>query len=243
MVAIGFLLAFAIGLSLGLFGAGGSIVTVPIFHYVFGLAPHTAISSALLVVAITAALALAPHARRHHVCWRTGGMLATASIAAAYIGARVNAMIPGRALVIAFALVMVVAGVVMMRRRMTPASGVSPLRFAVIGIGVGLLTGMLGAGGGFVLVPALVVAGGLGMRDAVGTSLLVVVVNALAAFAGAASHAPPRLDLVGPVTVLALAGSIVGARLAGRIAGTQLQHSFGALVITLGLVSLAIEIL
>jgi len=241
MGAIGFLLAFVIGLSLGLFGAGGSIVTVPIFHYVFGLAPHTAISSALLVVAITAAFALAPHAR--HVCWRTGGMLATASIAAAYIGARVNAKIPGRALVIAFALVMVVAGVAMVRRRTMPASGVSPLRFAVIGIGVGLLTGTVGAGGGFVLVPALVVAGGLGMRDAVGTSLFVVVVNALAAFSGAASHAPPRLDLVGPVTVLALAGSIVGVRVAGRIASTQLQHSFGALVITLGLVSLAIEIL
>lgn len=242
MVTIGLLLAFAIGLSLGLFGAGGSIVTVPLFHYVFGLATHDAISSSLVVVAATAALALAPHARHGHVCWRTGALLGTASIAAAYTGARASGNLPGHALVLAFALVMLASGVAMVRRRTAPASGVSPLRFGAIGIGVGLLTGLLGAGGGFVLVPALVVAGGLPMRDAVGTSLFVVVVNALAAFAGAARHTPPHLDLVVPVIVVATLGSAVGARLTHRIASTHLQRVFGAFVCAIGVAMLIAEI-
>lgn len=246
MFILGLVIALAVGLSLGLLGAGGSILTVPVFHYVFGLDAHSAIASSLIVVALTGAVALVPHARGGHVHWRAGLVMAAASMTAAYFGGRVSAGIAGATLIIAFALVMLAAGLAMVLRRppvARSAGEVQVLRFLAIGVGVGFLTGVLGAGGGFLLVPALVLAGRLAMRDAVGTSLFLVVLNSLAACAGAATHAPPQLGLVLPVAGVAIAGSLVGARLGGRLSAMQLQRGFGGFVIAIGLVILTGELL
>jgi uncharacterized membrane protein YfcA len=246
MFALGAIVALAIGLSLGLLGAGGSILTVPVFRYLFGLDAHDAIASALIVVALTGAFALVPHARAGRVHWRAGLVMGIASVTAAYLGGRASAGISGVALMVAFALVMLAAGLAMVLRR-SPAprsSGdVQVLRFLAIGLGVGFLTGVLGAGGGFLLVPALVLVGRLSMQHAVGTSLFLVVLNALAATAGAATHAPPKLGLVVPVAGVAIIGSLAGARLGGRLSATQLQRGFGGFVIVIGLAILTGELL
>lgn len=238
MWIIGVLFAFGIGLSLGLFGAGGSILTVPVFHHLFGLPVHAAIASAQVVVAATSAIAIVSHARARRVCWRTGLLVGSASTTAAFVGGRVRVHLDETALAIAFALVMLAVGVSTVRRR--PRSDrrrAAPLHLLAVGAGVGLATGVLGAGGGFLLVPALASAGRLAMQHAAGTSLFVVVLSAPAALAGA-SH-DVRLDLALPVIAVALAGSVAGARLGARLSVVQMQRGFGGLVIALGLAVLA----
>ncbi|HET9626044.1 MAG TPA: sulfite exporter TauE/SafE family protein [Kofleriaceae bacterium] len=110
MVVLGLVLSLAIGLSLGLLGGGGSILTVPVLHYTLGFAAHDAIAGSLLVVAVTSSVALVPHARAHHVQWRIGVIFGVASIATAFLGGRLGARLPGGALLVAFAVVMIAAG-------------------------------------------------------------------------------------------------------------------------------------
>lgn len=238
MFALGLLLSTGIGLSLGLLGGGGSILTVPVLHYVLGVPAHDAIAGSLLVVAATSAVALVPHARAGRVQWRHGLVLGPASMLGAYAGGRVNALVPARLLIAAFALVMIVAGAAMLARARRPLRArpdAAPGTLLAIGLGVGALTGTLGAGGGFLIVPALVLAGGLAMRDAVGTSLLVIAMSSLAALAGTASHAHIAADVVGPVAALALLGCAGGVWLGRRLSAVQLQQGFAGFVIVFGL--------
>jgi uncharacterized membrane protein YfcA len=151
-------------------------------------------------------------------------------------------------LIPAFAAVMLVAGGIMLaraRRRValqateTPHSG----RVLVIGLGVGFLTGTLGAGGGFVIVPALTLVAGLPIHEAVGTSLFVIALNSFAGFAGAASHgASVDATIVGAVTASAVVGSFVGARMVRRVSPKRLQQGFGWFVIVIGMIILAREL-
>lgn len=238
-------MAVAIGVSLGLLGGGGSTLTVPVLHYVFGLAAHDAIATSLIVVGATSAAALITHARRGGVEWRVGLVFGAASMATAYVGGRLGALLPGTTLLVAFALVMVVAGVAMLRARRapTPLRGPRNLqRMAAVGLAVGLLTGVLGAGGGFLIVPALTIAGGLAVREAIGTSLLVITLNAAAGLAGTVSHATINVPITVAVTAIAITGSIGGARLAGKLTATTLQRAFGWFVIAIALFMLVHEL-
>jgi uncharacterized membrane protein YfcA len=245
----GLILALAIGISLGLLGGGGSTLTVPVLHYVFGLGAHDAIAASLVVVATTSAVAVIPHARRGAVHWQLGLVFGACSMASAFIGGRIGALLPGPALISAFACVMVLAGTVMVLRARRQAVSAAPqrspqlTRMAVIGLGVGLLTGVLGAGGGFLIVPALTIAGGLAMRDAVGTSLLIISLNAVAGLAGTLSHATIDANITVAVTAIAIAGSIGGARLAGRVSSRILQGVFGWFVIAVALFMLGHELI
>lgn len=245
MVVVGLLLAIAIGLSLGLLGGGGSILTVPVFHYVLGAPAHDAITASLAVVSVTSTVALVPHARAGRVRWRIGLVLGAASMIAAYLGGRASAAISETVLLVAFAAVMLVVGAAMLLRTRVPVILPALPSFEKtlgIGLGVGLLTGILGAGGGFIIVPALVMVGGLEMRAAVGTSLLVIVINTLAALAGTADHAHLDASVVIPIAGVAVIGSLVGARFGRRLSTSQLQGAFGGLVVVTGAAILGFEL-
>ncbi|HSD88108.1 MAG TPA: sulfite exporter TauE/SafE family protein [Kofleriaceae bacterium] len=241
MVVLGLALSLVIGISLGLLGGGGSTLTVPVIHYVFGVETHQAIALSLVVVGATSLVALIPHARAGRVQWKLGLAFGLACMVSAFFGGKLGAALPGRFLIDAFAVLMVAAGIAMLRRAHGPLAACRPENVSLrsvllIGVGVGLITGTLGAGGGFIIVPALTLAGGIAIREAVGTSLLVIAMNSAAGFAGTASEVHLDMRLLIAVTVVAVAGTFFGARLGRRLSPQHLQRAFGWFVIIVGLV-------
>ena len=189
MIALTIGLAVLVGISLGLLGGGGSILTVPLLAYVAGLEPTHAIAMSLLVVGVTSAIAAITHARAGRVSWRVAVLFGLVAMAGAYAGGRLARCIPGTVLLVSFAVIMIAAGVAMLRGRndTTSADRDQPLpvlRIALLGVAVGMISGLVGAGGGFLLVPALALLGGLPMPTAVGTSLVVIAMQSFAGFAG-----------------------------------------------------------
>ncbi|MUN61999.1 TSUP family transporter [Kocuria sediminis] len=241
------LLAVLIGLSLGLLGGGGSILTVPILTYVTGLDPKEAIAASLFVVGVTSAVGAVDHARNGRVKWRTGLVFGAAGMAGAFAGGLLGGRVPGAVLMIAFAVMMVATSLAMIRgRRNGPArahDGELPvLKVVAEGLVVGLVTGLVGAGGGFLVVPALALLGGLSMPVAVGTSLVVIAMKSFAGLGGYLTTVSPDWVLVGAVTVAAVLGSFAGARLAGRIPEAALRRGFGVFVLVMGVFVLAQEL-
>jgi uncharacterized protein len=231
MVAATLVAAVAIGLLLGLLGGGGSILTVPVLVYLAGQQAPAAIASSLFVVAVTSAAALIPHARAGRVRWRIGLIFGTAGPVGAYAGGRLAAHLPETLLLAGFGLLMAAAAVTMIRScrrppRPTPGTQRLPV-LLLLAAGAGMITGMVGAGGGFIIVPILVLLGGLSMAGAVGTSLLVITLQAGAGLAGHLPHATIDWPLTLAVTALAIAGSLAGSRLAGRIPAQLLRTGFG----------------
>ncbi|WP_319459288.1 sulfite exporter TauE/SafE family protein [Micromonospora sp. RTP1Z1] len=236
-------LAVLIGVSLGLLGGGGSILAVPLLVYVAGLPAQEAIAISLLVVGVTSAVALVPHSRAGRVRWRTGLLFGLAGMAGAYAGGRLATFIPTAALLTAFAVMMLGTAVKMLRGRRacdepTPRE-LSVGRALAAGVAVGLLSGLFGAGGGFVVVPALTLVGGLPMPAAVGTSLLVIAMQTLAGFTGHLSSVSIDWRLAAAVTAAATLGSLAGGRLAGRIPADLLRRAFGWFVVVMGVFVLA----
>jgi uncharacterized membrane protein YfcA len=237
-------LALGIGLLLGLLGGGGSVLMVPMLVYVAGLDPKEAIGTSLLVVAVTSLVAMLGHARHGRVCWKTGLVFATSGMVGAYGGGRGAAYLPGGVLLLLFAGVMLATAVAMLRGRNEGAAQtgkerlcpreVPALAILFDGLLVGGLTGLVGAGGGFLVVPALNLLGGLAMHAAVGTSLFVITLNSCAALFAYFSHALIRLELALPVAAAAVVGSLLGGVAAARVRGASLRRGFGAFVALIG---------
>ncbi|MET8445945.1 sulfite exporter TauE/SafE family protein [Streptomyces sp. NPDC005209] len=218
------------GLALGALGGGGSVLAVPALIYLLGFTPAAATTAALVVVAVTSGTALAAHAREGTVRWRAGLVFAAAGLVPAAVGGAVSQQLPSALLTGAFAALAAVAAVRMLR----PSAAVrdetvSPRasRIAGAGAGLGAVTGVLGVGGGFLAVPALVNVVGLRMRAAVGTSLLVITLNSVAALAARAGSAMVvDWSAVGPFAAAAVLGAWDGKRLAGRLSSDSLQRIF-----------------
>lgn len=239
MVALTVALAVGVGICLGLLGGGGSVLTVPLLVYVAGLPPKPAIATSLLVVGVTSLAGLLAHARARRVRWQTGLMFGAAGMAGAYAGGRVADYLPGALLLAGFGLLMLLTAAAMLAGRRTPTAPPVSDRLPVarvLGLGglVGLVTGLLGAGGGFLIVPALALRGGLAMPAAIGTSLLVIAMNSLAGLVGHLHGATIDWGLAGAVSAAAVGGSLLGARLAGRIPAASLRQGFGWLVVVMG---------
>ena len=237
-------LAVVVGITLGVFGGGGSILTVPLLVYVAGLDTKPAIATSLVVVGATAIGALVAHARAGRVQWRTGLVFGATAMVGAYAGGRIGPMVPDLVLLVGFALMMLATSVAMIRgRRERPSAEEhrqAPLiRVLVEGVVVGLVTGIVGAGGGFLVVPALVLLGGLPMATAVGTSLLVIAMKSFAALAGYLTAVQIDWGLAASVTALALVGSVIGGWLAGRIDPDRLRRGFGVFVLAMAVFVLA----
>lgn len=231
-------LAFLVGVSLGLLGGGGSILAVPIFVYVLHLEPKSAIASSLIVVGLTSAVGAARHARHGNLALRTGLLFGVAGIFGASVGGRIAAadFISGTALLIAFALLMLLVAGLMLRGRRggAPAEHPSVPRLLAAGGGTGLLTGLLGAGGGFLIVPALLLIGGVTMHRAVGTSLLIIALNCASGLIGFVGAVPIYFKLAFVFAIASAAGSLVGAAVAKRVDPAGLRRAFAWFVLVAG---------
>jgi uncharacterized membrane protein YfcA len=232
-------LALVIGVALGLLGGGGSILTVPVFTYITGLDPKVAIASSLPVIAVTSSVGAIGHWRAGHVQPRTALLFGAFAMAGGFSGARLAGLLSGRTQLVLFALIMLGAAVAMLRGGgPTPTAGtagLAPGKLVPLGLGVGVLTGLVGVGGGFLIVPALTQLGGLPMHRAVGTSLAVIAMNSLAGTLGYLGQVPLPLDLLVPFTGLAVVGILIGARTATRVPQTVLRRAFGVLLLVVGL--------
>jgi uncharacterized membrane protein YfcA len=235
-------LAFLVGVSLGLLGGGGSILAVPILVYVLHLEPKSAIATSLAVVGITALVGAARHARHGNLAPRVGLGFGAAGILGASLGSRAAAWpaVPGEALLAAFALLMIVVAVMMfVRQGREPGAQTRPRpaslsQVAGYGFLTGLLTGLLGVGGGFIIVPALLLAARLPMHLAVGTSLLVIAMDCAAGLVGFLGRVPVQWGLAGVFGVASVAGSVVGAGLARRTQAARLRTAFAGFLLVAG---------
>ncbi|WP_017605549.1 sulfite exporter TauE/SafE family protein [Nocardiopsis alkaliphila] len=242
-------LAVLVGLTLGLLGGGGSILMVPLLTYVAGMEPREAIATSLFVVGVTSLTGVVTHARAGNVRWRTGLVFGAAGMVGAFLGGLLGGHLPGTLLMVAFALMMVATAVAMMRAKKKPAAGTKEgrdaidLRRAVLdGLVVGAVTGLVGAGGGFLVVPALALLGGLAMPAAVGTSLLVIAMKSFAGLTGYMASVSLDWPMVLMITGAAVAGSLLGALLTSHVPEAVLRQGFGVFVLAMGVLVLALEL-
>jgi uncharacterized membrane protein YfcA len=244
MIFVAAALALLIGLSLGLLGGGGAILTTPILVYVMKLDPKEAIASSLLVVGVTSAVSTAVHARAGNVVWKTGALFGVAGMAGAYAGGSAAHFVRGTVLLIAFAAMMLVTAIMMIRgRREAKGDGhMHPAKAIAAGAAVGLVAGLVGAGGGFLIVPALMLFGGVPMLRSIGTSLFVITLQSFAGFAGHAAHTHVHWNLVGVVTAMAVVGTLLGARAAQQVKADSLRRGFAWFVLAMGLFVVAREL-
>ena len=241
MLPLGLALAAVIGLSLGLLGGGGSILTVPIFVYVLGYEAKPAIAMTLLVVAATSAVGALGHWREGHVNPRLALTFGLVAMVGAYAGARLAVLIPGPVQLATLGVVMLAASAAMFRGRPADAEGAAarplPLMLAA-GLAVGGLTGVVGVGGGFLIVPALVLLARLPMKDAVGTSLVVIAMNAASGFAGYVGEVAIPWGFVALFTVVAIGGILAGTRLVRFVSQQQLRRGFAVFLVAIGVLVL-----
>jgi uncharacterized membrane protein YfcA len=234
-LALGLVLCLGIGLSLGLIGGGGSIITVPVLVYVLRVEPREAVAMSLAVVGATSLIGAALHHRRGAVRIPAAAVFAGAGVISSFLGARLTYQVSPEALLLTFAVLMLAVGVRMATAgRLSEGEERRPARLwkvVLAGLTVGLLTGFLGVGGGFLVVPALVLFAGLSMREAVGTSLLVISINAAAGLAGHLAHGGFHLPLALLVMALASAGTLWGAHLSHRISPVALRRAFAVFVV------------
>lgn len=236
-LAAGLLLSALIGFTLGLIGGGGSIVTVPVLVYVLGVDAHSAIGMSLAVVGVTSLVGTAVHARRGNVDYRTGVSFGSTGIVGALAGSRLTHLLSPQALLITFATLMLVIATAMLLRKQqdAPGSGGSLWKTVMAGLAVGVLTGFLGVGGGFLIIPALLLFGGLGMKEAVGTSLMVIAINCAAGFLGHIEQSRLPLGLTAAVTAIAAAGTVGGTALSQRVSAEALGRGFAIFVIVVAI--------
>jgi uncharacterized protein len=235
-VFIDLALGFVIGLTLGFLGGGGSILTVPALVYIVGQNPQAAVTASLLIVGANATMGALLHRTQGALNWRVALLFGGVGMVTAYLSAGLAHFLPPTVLLILFALLMLVIGAWMVFAKPPanyPIGGRGWLVTASSGAGVGVLTGFFGVGGGFLIVPALVMLVGLPIRQAVGTSLVVIAMNSLAGLLGHLQGEAIDLTLVTLFVVAGLAGSLAGVRLARRIKPEQLRIGFAVFVMAL----------
>jgi len=236
MLGLAVVLAALVGLSLGLLGSGGSIVTLPVLVYAARVPPHQAVGMSLVIVGATSAVGSLVNLRRGAFDLRTGAFFAVTGIVGAFFGAKFTHMVSARVLLLCFGGLMSIVGLRMLlgSQNAPPGRQCRPLRCLVAGVAVGLLTGFLGVGGGFVILPALVLFAGLEMKAAIGTSLAVIAVNSFAGLVGQLHYVqfdwPITLGFLGA----ALAGMVGGIAVASRVSSQSLRRAFAGSIIVLG---------
>ncbi len=247
MSAFGAGLALLVGFVLGLLGGGGSVLTVPILIYALHVPVKQAIATSLCVVGLVAFIGFLSHLRQKTVNVRVALAFGPAAVVAAFAGAKIAKHVSPAAQLVMFAFVGLAGSVLMLRGtfRKTRAAEPSAYEFhptartltllALQGLGVGLLTGLIGVGGGFLIVPALVLVAKQPMRLAIGTSLLVITMNALSGFAGNIGTVPIDWYLIAWFTSVAAIGSIVGSLLSNRVPQRRLKQVFGVMLIGVSL--------
>ncbi len=246
-IVLSIVLGSLIGFSLGLLGGGGSILTVPILVYIIGEDVHSATGTSLAIVSVSALIGAIAHVRSGNVQIKSGLIFGAASMIGTIPGVWLNRLVAGKVILLFFGLLMIVLGVGMLRNKTTHQSFSSAgapfevfawkrlIGFLALGFAVGLLTGFFGVGGGFLIVPALVLAGHLPTHKAVGTSLLVIVMTSVSGFLGHLRFGAVDIKIVELFALGSLAGVLSGTALAGRMSGQKLSKAFGWFIIIVAL--------
>ncbi|RUO26084.1 sulfite exporter TauE/SafE family protein [Aliidiomarina minuta] len=236
--------ALIIGLSLGLFGSGGSILTVPVLLYLLGQDPQVAIASSLLIVGGISLLGSVQNGWKRLISWRHVLYFGVPGIFGTWLGALAGLVVDARWQLLVFALLMAVAAVFMWRSRLpelNAASKIKPLKIIFEGLAVGAITGFVGVGGGFLIVPALVLIGGLSLPVGVATSLVIIAMKSLVGFTQyyvPMQQAGYEFDLK-VILVMILAGAIgsyAGGWIGRRLATEKLQKGFAGFLLIMAIV-------
>jgi hypothetical protein len=241
-------IGLVIGLVVGAFGGGGGVLTVPVLVYLLGQSAQAATASSAVIVGCTAVVGVLARVRAGTIAWRTGLAFGAAGIPAAYLGSVLNQHVAGQVVLLAFAGLTLVASAAMLlgggdpepEDPAAPSTGSGALltrprtgtAMRVVGCGaaVGFLTGFLGVGGGFLVVPALVLVLRLPMIAAIGTSLLILSINAVAALASRAGLAGLDWPVVLPFALAAVLGTLAGKSVSDRLSSALLTRAFGVLL-------------
>jgi uncharacterized protein len=252
ITVVGHILAVGIGISLGLIGGGGSILAVPILVYVMGVSAKVAIAMSLFIVGIVSLVGIIPHWMQGNVNFKVASVFTPIAMLGAYLGARLTALpiITDTLQLICFGVVMVGASFLMIRKsgpKNASSYAVEPdnretntahrykwLAIPAEGLGVGLLTGFVGVGGGFLIIPTLVLFGNIPMKEAIGTSLLIIAANSAAGFLGYVGQVEVDWVLITSFTVFAIIGTLIGSSLTQFISAKHLQKGFGYFVLVIG---------
>jgi uncharacterized membrane protein YfcA len=244
MLIVGYALAALIGLSLGLMGGGGSILTVPIFVYVLAFDPKLAIAMSLPVVGVTSLVGALGHWRGGNVDLKTAALFGVVAMIAAYAGARLAAFLTGAVQLSLLAVIMLAAAISMFRSARRPPTAQTTtaredrpasLRLLVpVAVCVGLVTGIVGIGGGFLIVPALVLLARIPMKQAVGTSLLVIAMNCASGFVGYMGRVDIPWMFVLGFTTIAVLGILAGTYLVRYVSQRALKQAFSVFLIAMG---------
>lgn len=243
MPVLGYGLAVLIGISLGLLGGGGAILTVPVLVYALGVGVKEAVPTSLVVVGLTALLGAVQHGRAGQVHRRALFTFGPGAMVGAVLGAVAALRIGPRFQLALFGIVLLAAALRMIRQPVPvgeakePGPRPMPL-LALLGAGVGFLTGLLGVGGGFLYVPALNLFGGLDMKRAVGTSLALIALGATTGFAGYFGRVELDWRLITGFTALAFVGVGIGTALVTRVSQVSLRRGFAVLLLVMGLMVL-----
>jgi uncharacterized protein len=245
--------AAAIGLALGTFGGGGSVLTVPVLVYLLRYDPKIAVPTSLGVVGAASLMGAASHWRSSRVDARIALSFGIVTMIGAYTGAWLAFYVPGEVQLAILSVVMIVAAILMLRRRPPPSpnrvashsstSGPGPswtsalqhaAHLAPVGLGVGLLTGLIGVGGGFLIVPALVLWGGVEMPTAVGTSLVVITMNCATSLLGYVGRVQIPWGETILFTAVAVGGAALGAAVVGGVPPRRLRQAFAVFLLGVG---------
>lgn len=262
MEIIGYLASLIIGISLGLIGGGGSILTVPVLVYLFGVDPVMATAYSLFIVGSTSLVGIFPKYKNGEINFKTAIIFGIPSIAAVYatrafivpaIPAElftIGSLVVTKALMMMmmFAVLMVFASVSMIRSQDASIEEEGPQVFnypmiLLEGAVVGMLTGLVGAGGGFLIIPALVLFSKLPMKQAIGTSLLIIAAKSLIGFTGDLGKQAMDWTLLLSVTALAIVGIFIGNTLSKKVSAEHLKKGFGWFVLVMGIYIILKELL
>lgn len=240
IIALGLLFGVVVGLCLGLLGAGGSIITVPILVYALDLTAHEASGTSLIIVGAVAIAGAAIQVRAKRVDLRTGLVVGISGIAGAFLGARLNSLADGKLILFLLGVVCLAASLRMglsiprLPDRPEPLELQPTLlrpKVVIAGLVLGTLSGFFGIGGGFMVVPLLVLYFGIPMRWASGTSLIVISINSAAGFLGHLSFGTVRFDAAGPMLIGGVLGVLGGTRLTGHVNERPLRGLFALMLI------------
>lgn len=263
MEIIGYVAALAIGVSLGLIGGGGSILTVPVMVYLFGMQPLLATSYSLFIVGSTSLVGAFSSFKKGLVSVKTALLFGSSSIITVYVTRKlIIPLIPENILSLGsfvltestlimflFAILMLIASISMIKNKkdnehesQQPNQKIKLYKFILFGVGIGIVTGFLGAGGGFLLIPTLVLLFGLPMKEAIGTSLFIIALNSLIGFAGDIGHFSFDWFLLLKITGIATVGVFIGGQIGKKIEGDKLKRGFGWFVLVMGLYIILSEV-
>ena len=261
MEIAGYIASLLIGISLGLMGGGGSVLTMPVLVYLFGLQPLIATSYSLFVVGSTSLIGAINNFKKGLVNVKAGFLFGSASIITVFVIRKFFVPVIPKNIVrisgiditesllvmVLFAFLMVLASIGMIRNNIVEGEHreckdcYSITKLVAYGIGIGIITGVLGAGGGFILIPALVLILKLPMKKAIGTSLMIIALNSLIGFTGDLGHLSIDWLFLFKITAIAVVGIFAGGAIGKKISGDKLKKGFGWFVLTMGIYILVKE--